>query len=286
MILSLCFLPMFPIMVFFSPESPSSPPAAFLAGFTLIGAWIAGRVRWQKISASLVILYILDTVMIPILFNPTLPLILIISYSFIIAIVLAGALIVPRASIIVAALTCAFLLIVVFFLPHPKAYIQTVSAYNYSVMVYLPIFIFFVIGISMTVILGQLNQTILRADRAEEIIVLQEEIGRYEERRRAELADMEEGVKLIAEAHRQFANGNVQVRVPIDTLSRLGENNALVRVAFSLNNLLGRVQRWREESAMAERTELVVNELVHDLQRRPTDTLSDQLPLRTGTLVI
>ena len=285
--LAICFVPMFPVMFFFSPQSPSSPPAAVLAALTLLVALGAGRFGWQKASAGCVVLYIFDTVLIPILFNPALPLIFTISYGFILAILLGGALISPRVSMIVAIVASVLLVAMVFVEPHPASYMRLIASYNYSVMLILPILMFLLVGISLAIILTQLNKTIRRADRAEEIIVLQTEITKYEAQRKAELDQMESAAPLISEAHRQFANGEVHVRIPAETLAKFDANNALVLAAFSLNSLFGRVQRWREEAMMAQKTEVAVNQMVQELQQQDTTSVSalSVLPLRTGTLI-
>jgi hypothetical protein len=80
----------------------------------------------------------------------------------------------------------------------------------------------------------------------------------------------------------------VAVRVSTDTLAKLESNNsALAHIAFSLNMLFARVQRWREESQVATQTEEAIGQIVEHLPAHTgaVGDILDNLPYRTGTLL-
>jgi hypothetical protein len=244
-------------------------------------------VRKQRLSAVFVLIYVTGMVATPVATNPTQPLVYVVSYSFVFAIMLAGALIEPRASIVMGVLLSAFLVAVVFVEPHPVAYMAIIGSYTYSVMVCTPILIFLLVGVSMSIILTQLNTTIMRADRAEEIVHLQSEIAAFELRRKMELSQVEAGVQVIAEAHQRFATGDVSVRIPGEVLAKFEvQNAALARIAFSLNMLFSRVQRWREEGMLVLQTETAIAQIVEQLPAAAdAEGVLVNLPERTGTLL-
>ncbi|MBV9690444.1 MAG: hypothetical protein JO202_12140 [Ktedonobacteraceae bacterium] len=80
------------------------------------------------------------------------------------------------------------------------------------------------------------RQALLRADRAEVILALER---REIERQQRELElkhQLDTGIQQILETHVQVSNGNFTARAP------LTQDNILWRIAYSLNNLLARLQ--------------------------------------------
>jgi hypothetical protein len=58
----------------------------------------------------------------------------------------------------------------------------------------------------------------------------------------------------------QVANGNFGARVPLD------HNNVLWSIAGSLNNLLARLQGWRQDALRLQRTEMAIQQVLQDIQ--------------------
>jgi hypothetical protein len=83
----------------------------------------------------------------------------------------------------------------------------------------------------------KLQQTI------QEIVTLQEAITKQKQ-------ELEGGIQLILATHVQVANGDFATRAP------LGQDHLLWQVAYSLNNLLARLQRLSQAEADLQRTKL------------------------------
>ncbi|HCI80329.1 MAG TPA: hypothetical protein DHW02_11640 [Ktedonobacter sp.] len=146
------------------------------------------------------------------------------------------------------------------------------------------------------------RQAIFRADRAEEIASLeQREIERQQgEIEQKQQLDVE--IQRILQTHVQVANGNFAARAP------LGKENVLWQIAYSLNNLLARLQSYgqmanhyqqlQEEnyqlhntlqsnsSAQRElqRTQEAASRLI-DLLRQSKDGHISSTALRSGTVI-
>ena len=87
-----------------------------------------------------------------------------------------------------------------------------------------------------------LQDTIRRADRAEEIMALQAQVAEHERKRLREKEQLEREVARLAETHARIANGDLNARVS------LNEGNVLWSIAVPLNNLLNRLQQWKSDS--------------------------------------
>ena len=57
---------------------------------------------------------------------------------------------------------------------------------------------------------------------------------------------LDASIQKIVETHMRVANGDFSARVP------LTDDNVLWQISGSLNNLLSRAQRWRQEAAQFE----------------------------------
>lgn len=88
---------------------------------------------------------------------------------------------------------------------------------------------------------------LLRADRAEEIAALeQREIERQQiQIEQKQQLDMD--IQLILQTHVEVANGNFTARAP------LGKENVLWQIAYSLNNLLARIQSYSKMQVQYQR---------------------------------
>jgi hypothetical protein len=76
----------------------------------------------------------------------------------------------------------------------------------------------------------------------------------------------------------EIARGNFNARVP------LNQGNVLWSIAGSLNNLLARVQHWRQDSSQLQRTEQAIQQLRREMQLARTQGKPIQLS-KTGTAV-
>lgn len=87
-----------------------------------------------------------------------------------------------------------------------------------------------------------ISSAIRRADRAEEIIKLEQALASQVQSELDEKKQLEEGIQAIIQTHAALSNGNYNVRVPITN------QNVLWPIAGSLNNLLNRIQGLQREA--------------------------------------
>lgn len=105
-------------------------------------------------------------------------------------------------------------------------------------------------------------QALLRAERAEEVarlehdMVLQgaEEVA--EQKRR-----LDASIQSIMETHIRVANGDLDARIP------LTQDNVLWQISGSLNNLLARLQRWRQDAAKLQQVQIALKEAQEEIAR-------------------
>ena len=84
-------------------------------------------------------------------------------------------------------------------------------------------------------------QALTRADRAEELARLEHDLALEAEAAAERKQQLESSIQQIVETHRRIANGDYHVRIPLTA------DNVLWPIAGSLNNLLARVQGWRQD---------------------------------------
>jgi len=92
------------------------------------------------------------------------------------------------------------------------------------------------------------HKAIIRADRAEEIAELERREVERQEQEIEQKRQLDYGIEQILGSLNKVANGDTHAKVPLD------QNNILWRVGYSINNLLARIQAFREERAELART--------------------------------
>lgn len=120
-------------------------------------------------------------------------------------------------------------------------------------------------------------------DRSEEIVALERrEIAQQQEQLTLK-QQLEDGVQTILQTHVRAANGDFSARAP------LNKDNVLWQVAYSLNNLLARLQSNQQLQAEMNATRLVISKLTSDIrqgkpiQLQPTGTALDELIIALAT---
>jgi hypothetical protein len=98
------------------------------------------------------------------------------------------------------------------------------------------------------------TQALLRADRAEEIAKLEHDMALQAEAEALQKQQLDISIQKIVEAHMRVANGDFNARVP------LTQDNVLWQVSGSLNNLLARVQRLRQEAAQSQQLQYMLKQ--------------------------
>ncbi len=104
-------------------------------------------------------------------------------------------------------------------------------------------------------------QSIERADRATSIAILEREMAEQGMQVTAEKQQLEESIRQILAVHTRVANGDYSVRVP------LTRGNVLWEIGGSLNNLLNRLQRYRQGTLITEQTNLAINQFLQARSR-------------------
>ncbi len=111
---------------------------------------------------------------------------------------------------------------------------------------------------------------LLRADRAEEIAELERREIEQQQREIEEKQQLDVGIQQILQTHVQVANGNFSARAP------LSKENVLWQIAYSLNNLLARLQGYNQMQVQLQRMQAENYRLHNTLQ----STLSAQNELQ------
>ncbi len=94
------------------------------------------------------------------------------------------------------------------------------------------------------------NRAIQRADRAEEIAALEHREIERQQREIEEKQQLDMGIQQILQTHVQVANGNFSARSP------LSKDNVLWQIAYSLNNLLARLQGYSQMQVQLQRMQV------------------------------
>lgn len=180
------YIPSGPLMFFDSPPGSSSPFISICLFFVLLTSFLCGRMGWQRLSAIFVISYSFVSTIGVLITNPLDPSLLPIINSLLFSVILAGALMPPIATLITGGINCISILLITTFVPHTAGYTAMMEKGLYSVLIFLPIVLQIGIAVMSYIIMNNLLQTIRRADRAEEIVALQEEMAEYEQLRQAQ----------------------------------------------------------------------------------------------------
>jgi hypothetical protein len=98
------------------------------------------------------------------------------------------------------------------------------------------------------------DNAIARADQAEEL-------ARLEHAFAEQTRQLEQGIREIQQIHVRVANGDFKARAP------LAQDHILWQIAYSLNNLIQRLQRSAEAEHMLRRTQEEVERLLEEIQR-------------------
>ncbi len=107
-----------------------------------------------------------------------------------------------------------------------------------------------------------LTKEIKRADNAEEIAQLKQSEAELRKREAEQAQQLEEGVQLILQAlNAAAAKGDFSMRVP------LAQENILWRVGYCINNLLARLQGFKQEKTELQKTRAVASQLAEYLRQ-------------------
>lgn len=149
------------------------------------------------------------------------------------------------------------------------------SQSGYSVLIR-PIIIQILVAIVTFLWVRSTQRAIARADRAEVIAQLEHAIAQQEHQAAQQKRQLEVSIQQIVQAHTQIANGDYDVRIP------LTQDNVLWQIAGSLNNLLARLQRYRQDAQQSQYLLREINRLIDEIRRAKAERQVLNVP-RTGT---
>jgi hypothetical protein len=119
-----------------------------------------------------------------------------------------------------------------------------------------------ILAIACFAVIRALLKEIKRADNAEELAQLRQSEAELRKREAQQAQQLEEGIQLILQSLNTAATkGDFSMRVP------LAQENILWRVGYSINNLLARLQGFKQEKAELERTRAVATQLAECIRQ-------------------
>ena len=188
----------------------------------------------------------------------------------VISVIIAAAVLEPVAGFIVAVINIALICADYFIQPH--AIDLTVDIASYSpptvgviTLLARPIALEIIIAVIAFLWARGMSRAQVRADTAEEIARLQQQIVEQKEA-------LDVGIKAMLEVHTRAANGDFNARVP--DIPQLRQS-ALWAVAISLNTFMNRVQR----SAVAEQEVRFLHQELSRLNEAIRDVLTGRRPV-------
>ncbi len=123
----------------------------------------------------------------------------------------------------------AFIWAALTYLPHSNEIQHALDTAGYG-LIARPIFLQIFVAVIAFLWVRSTIRALVRADQAEEIVALQQTIAQQKQQ-------LEDGVEQIVQMHVQIANGNFNPHI------QLPRENALWRIASSLNTVMARLQR-------------------------------------------
>jgi hypothetical protein len=176
------------------------------------------------------------------------------------SVIVAMAFFPPLTVFFIAFFNCFFIICALQFQPHTAALNQQLAQHFVTIATPSILLQIFVAGVSF-IIIRALIKEIRRADSAEELAQLRQSEAELRKRQAEQAQQLEEGIQLILQAlNTAAAKGDFSMRVP------LAQENILWRVGYSINNLLARLQGFRQEKAELDKTRAVASRLTECLR--------------------
>ena len=154
---------------------------------------------------------------------------------------LAVSLLPPEAVFIVGGVNSIFIWLTLIFERRASDLTILFKHSGYSLLIR-PIILQIIVAVVTYLWVRGTRQAIVRADRAEVVASLQHAIAEQEHTVAQQKRQLDASIQQIVETHTRVANGDMHARVP------LTNENVLWQIAGSLNNLIARLQRLRQDS--------------------------------------
>ncbi len=158
-------------------------------------------------------------------------------------------------------LNCFLIFSIIEFTPHAAVLNQQFTE-NFVATLTDPMQLQIFTALASFIMIRALLKEIRRADNAEELAHLRQSEAELRKREAKQAQQLEEGIQLILQAlNTATVKGDFSMRVP------LAQENILWRVGYSINNLLARLQGFKQEKAELEKTRAVASQLAECLRQ-------------------
>lgn len=188
--------------------------------------------------------------------------------------IIVAALLPPVWVLVSAAFNVTFIFLMVQLKPHAADLSPSQGLSFFFIMVTMQLL---VAGISF-VLMRNLLYALRQRDSAEEYAILERQLAISAEAKAQEKEQLELSIRMIVDAQTRFANGDMEVRVPLNT------DNVLWSVGGALNNLFLRLQRQQEASQDVQRVIRAVD-VLHTIVVRQRQGRQTPLYVPSGTIV-
>lgn len=237
-------------------------PFILLSIAFLVIAVILNRAR-KLLFAGLLVMVVLEAGMISVVaLPPAIPLTLA-QIPFIFLLVqplLISVLLFPAwAILVVAALNMAVTALMLLFLPRTPEF-QTYMQAHAGPLLGVPLTIQLLAALISYIVITSLQESLVRADKAEEVTKLQQVMAEQTRRELQTKRQLEADIREIVSGFTRFSNGDNSARI------RLEQGNPLWSIAATINNMMSRFVRLREQEGPREQTTMVVRAYLRELQ--------------------
>lgn len=161
---------------------------------------------------------------------------------------------------------------------HSNDVTQLLQTIPYTVL-YPPLLINIFMAVLTYMWVNSALTAIAQLDRTEEIVALERRELERQEEQLVLKQQLEDGIQQILQTHVKAANGDFGARAP------LNRENILWQIAYSLNNLLSRLERYGQMQAEMKRTQEAVKILAESMRTAKANKQPFQPPRRTGTVI-
>ncbi|GCF08381.1 HAMP domain-containing protein [Dictyobacter arantiisoli] len=164
------------------------------------------------------------------------------TYDFFVYPIVLGSLFIPRKLIVPFTLICiAFIFYNLLFQAHSPDIEHVKRTSGVVIWLIRPAAVLIVIALANWLGRRSVDQSLLRADRAEELMAAQNLVALQTQEIAEQKAQLEAEVAQILLVHREVAAGNYTIRAPVRT------NTEIWQIGRSLNNLLARYEQFAYE---------------------------------------
>jgi hypothetical protein len=142
----------------------------------------------------------------------------------------------------------------------------------------IPLAVMFICALISFIVITSLQESLERADKAEEVTKLQQVMAEQTRRELQTKRQLEEGVQEIISALTLFSNGNNRARIRLET------GHPLWPIAGNVNNMISRFVRMREQEWPMEETLRAIQTYLMTIRSARVSGTPTHFP-RTGTAV-